>query len=328
MSEARAEGETLLLVGTGRAAHALGFTLQEAGVRIGAVTGRSRERVEALARDLGTHALGHREAVPREVTTVLLLEADDAIEEVARDLGGRAFPGIVWMHASGSRPASVLSEASRSAGGGPVLAWHPLAVLDGRPRRLDGVTVTLSGDADALPVGERLAGALGGRAVRIGPGEDRVGYHLAACLAAGHIAALLGEATAVARASGLGDDVEDIMEGLYGLAREAIAAVRERGAAKAVTGPVVRGDVGTVERHLAWLEREGGPGVDRDGALMAYAGGGLAAWYVRGQGTEGRPEPDGSGGWGNPGEGPVPDVLWRAMARAAARVLSGGYGAG
>lgn len=274
-------GAGLVLAGTGRAAHALGPALQAAGIPVLAVMGRSQARAEDLAKEIGTSALSPQEDIPRAAKAILVLVSDDAIEQVAASLVSRARAGLSWIHASGSLPAAVLGDARDRAGGGAVLAWHPLAVLDGRPRRLAGVTVTLSGDDVAFSLGERMATALGGLPVPLGS-DDRVGYHLAACLAAGHIVGLLGEAMAVARASGL---AETVVVGLYGLAAEALTSARERGPTLAATGPIVRGDAGTVGRHLAWLteHREGiGPG-----AAWAYVGGGLALWDMTGPGSSG-----------------------------------------
>lgn len=310
------QAEALLLVGSGRAAWSLAPTLHACGVRWSGVLDRTPARAQALARSLDCPALTLDAPLPPETTAVWLLVADDAITPVAETLAVRAWPGLLWVHAAGSRSESALAAAVRRAGGGLALAWHPLAVLDGRPRRLDGVTVTMSGSEEARRTGERWARCLGARTVYLPEGADRTGYHLAAALAAGHVVGLLGQAVAVARSAGLEDTVA---QGLYGLAMEAVRAAQERGdAAAAATGPVVRGDAGTIDLHLAWLRdrvRELGVGV-----VAGYAGAGLALAELLGDEDAG----DSMGARGDGTSlGRVRAAMWEALSRLATDATSG-----
>ena len=251
------EGTRFLVAGTGRAARSLCGALSAAGGRIVGVVSRDPARAAAFAREHGVPAPTDAAPLP-EADAVLVLTEDGAVGPWAEHLAARARPGLVWAHMAGSLAASVLADAARTAGGGGVLALHPLAVLDGRQRDLAGVTVTLEGSPSAVERGRTWAAALGATPVEIAP-ADRAAYHLAACLAAGHLAGLLAASRRVVEAADLPPSVAD---GLAHLAAEALAAYAAVGAGS-VTGPLVRGDLGTVAAHLAWLRARGEEDVRR-----------------------------------------------------------------
>ena len=92
------------------------------------------------------------------------------------------------------------------------------------------------------PVAAELARVLGGSVVVVDD-EHRAAYHAAACIAANHLVALMGQVERVAASAGLG------LDAFVGLARAALTDVAELGPAAALTGPAARGDDATLERH-------------------------------------------------------------------------------
>lgn len=247
-----------------------------------------RSLVAALAADgsaPGVELHGHEpEARPPE--TLVLCVPDDALEEAARARAGafaRATGGPdvtgredsttaagaasgrarVALHTSGVHPASVLSSLREV--GYAVAAWHPLTVVD-RPdgSALRGVTWGVEGDAEALRRAERLTRALAGRTLRVDPGEH-ARYHAAAVFASNFLVACLSAGSSElsrslmvegGRRATASDGGEVAAASLLPLARAALAAVERAGLPEGLTGPVARGDVGTVRRHLAVLDGE------------------------------------------------------------------------
>jgi predicted short-subunit dehydrogenase-like oxidoreductase (DUF2520 family) len=132
---------------------------------------------------------------------------------------------------------------------------HPLVTLpeprSGADRLLAGGYFAVAGDPLALD----LVAALGGRTFTV-PDEARVAYHVAACLAANHVVALLGQVERVAGEAGVP------LEAFLTLARGAVDDVGAVGPARALTGPVARGDLATVERHRAALDPAERPAYD------------------------------------------------------------------
>ena len=137
---------------------------------------------------------------------------------------------------------------------------HPLIPLPnpevGAARLAAGVTFAVAGD----PVAGELATSIGGRIVTVRD-EDRAAYHAAACIAANHVVALMGQVERVASEIGLDLDM------FLGLARAALADVEALGTSAALTGPAARGDDATLARHRAALAPEERAGYDAGAAL-------------------------------------------------------------
>jgi predicted short-subunit dehydrogenase-like oxidoreductase (DUF2520 family) len=106
--------------------------------------------------------------------------------------------------------------------------------------RLVGATFAVSGDELAVS----LADSLGGRVIRV-PDERRAAYHATAAVAANHLVALMGHVEALAEAAGLR------LADFLALSEMALDDVRELGPERALTGPAVRGDMATIDAHLA-----------------------------------------------------------------------------
>ncbi len=255
------------IVGTGRAGLGLARALGRAGAEV-VVLARSRAGIARARRALGrTARVVSREAgLPPRAGVVLLCVPDGAIERAARDLATQA-RGRVVLHLSGASGMEPLASLRR--GGAHVGAMHPLTVFPppgSGPAPLKGVLFAIAGDPQARRAGGRLARRLGGHPVAIGASK-RVSYHLAAALAANGLVALLDAAIEVAR-RGAGLSAPVARRGLVILAAAALAAVERDVPARALTGPVARGDEGTVRAHLAALEALGG---DVDGLYRALS---------------------------------------------------------
>ena len=192
---------------------------------------------------------------------LLIAVPDGALAEVAGRLARRP-QAAVALHTSGSRDAAVLAPlrgAGTAAG-----ALHPLKAFPrvlSAPEEARGVFFALDGEAAAQELARRLVAAWGGVAGEV-PAAARPLYHFAATLAAGGVATLLATAADLAARAGLPPEVA---RGYLELARGTVAAAiaapasqeRAPGAAAALaalTGPVARGDLVTVQRHLGALK--------------------------------------------------------------------------
>jgi predicted short-subunit dehydrogenase-like oxidoreductase (DUF2520 family) len=118
------------------------------------------------------------------------------------------------------------------------------------PQMLRGAWVGIDGDAAALRVAERLAAAVGAHVLRIPPGE-KPRYHAAAVFASNFPTILMCLAEELLREVGIAPEVA--RQALHPLFASAVENLRGGTGATALTGPIVRGDVDTVERHLAAL---------------------------------------------------------------------------
>ncbi len=184
-----------------------------------------------------------------EAELIILAVPDDAIAGLAAEL--RMYAGQAMVHTSGALGAEVLAPAV--AAGTQIGAFHPLVAFAETERAiaaLHGATVAIEGDEQLAALLARMAEAVGATAVRLLPGTKSA-YHAAAVLAAGGFVALLDAIAELGRVAGL-DEAGALA--IYGdLIEQTLGNARALGIANALTGPVTRGDVGTLARHIETL---------------------------------------------------------------------------
>jgi predicted short-subunit dehydrogenase-like oxidoreductase (DUF2520 family) len=194
-----------------------------------------------------------------EADVVIVAARDDRAPGVARRLveDGRIGAGQVLLHTSGVRPAVESLAAARGRAGG-IGTLHPLlAVANARGGidRLAGVAFGVEGEPLAVERAIQLVRLIGALPLRL-HGEAMPLYHAGAVLASNAVVALVDLARELLVAAGIPG--EQALPALLPLVDSAVRNLGEVGLPGALTGPVVRGDVGSVERHVAAL-RAGSP---------------------------------------------------------------------
>jgi len=217
-----------------------------------AVASRDPARREAfVALVPGAKGFEAPHAVVDESDLLFVTVPDDAIADVAA--GIRLYSGQAIVHTSGALPAAVLAPAM--AAGTEAGSFHPLvafADLDAALAALPGATVAIEGDEGLLPLLSDLAAATGARPVRV-TAAGKAAHHAAAVMAAGGLVAVLDAVAELGGSAGLLGD--DRLGAYLGLAGQALENARRLGTGAALTGPIVRGDLGTVRLHLDALRR-------------------------------------------------------------------------
>jgi predicted short-subunit dehydrogenase-like oxidoreductase (DUF2520 family) len=199
---------------------------------------------------------------------VFLAVPDDAVPAVAEELAetGALIPQTVaFVHLSGALQLDALAPLRARH---PVGSFHPLQSFPEPrpPSSFHGVVVGIDASTPQLLRRlARLARATGARPKRVDDSQ-RALYHAAAVFASNYVDALLGTAVDLLRAAGWSE--KEAIAGLLPLTEGVLATVRERGPVWALTGPVRRGDVNTVERHLAALSE---PAVESSPHMVAPA---------------------------------------------------------
>ncbi len=245
------------IVGAGAVGTALGVALSRAGWPIHAVASRDagrRERFRTLVKV--NRAFVDPEALVEEVELIILAVPDDAIAPLASGL--RMYGGQAMIHTSGAVGAEALAPAM--AAGTQIGSFHPLVAFADTERAVEalhGATIAIEADDQLAALLGTMARALGATPVRLASGS-KAAYHAAAVLAAGGFVALLDAIAQLARVAGL-DEAGALS--IYGpLIEGTLANARALGIRAALTGPITRGDVGTLSAHLDAL-REHAPDV-------------------------------------------------------------------
>jgi predicted short-subunit dehydrogenase-like oxidoreductase (DUF2520 family) len=228
--------QSIRIIGPGRAGTSLAAALSARGWEIVGFLGRHDDLRQAA----------------RDVDVLIIATPDDLVADVAATVAPQ--PKTTVLHLSGSLGLNVLAPHPRRG------ALHPLVPLPnavvGAARLVSGVTFAVSGEG----VARSLALSLGGRVVEVAD-ADRAAYHAAACIAANHVVALLGQVERVAALAGLD------LEAFLPLTRAAVDDVAALGPRRALTGPAVRGDWDTLSRHLDALPARERAGYQAGAAL-------------------------------------------------------------
>jgi predicted short-subunit dehydrogenase-like oxidoreductase (DUF2520 family) len=239
------------VIGAGRVGGVVGATLARAGHRVVAASGVSAASLGRIRRLLPEAAVRPAHEVPRGVDLVLLAVPDDALGPVVAGLAetGALAPGQILAHTSGAHGLDVLAPAT--AIGAYPLALHPAMTFTGHAtdvERLAGISYGVTASPQLRPLATRLVADLGGTPEWIEE-SARPLYHAALVHGANHLVTLVNESMDRLRDAG----VLHPERVLGPLLKAALDNVLRHGDA-ALTGPVARGDAGTIARHLAVLE--------------------------------------------------------------------------
>lgn len=240
------------IVGAGNLGSALALALQRAGYAIEAVIARSRgeslKKAQKLAKQVGAVASTDLSGVRAEL--IWFCVPDAAIARAARSLAEKVeWRGRVALHSSGALSSDELAALrSRGAAVGSV---HPLMtfVRGSRPS-LAGVPFALEGDPAAVRLARRVVQDVGGHAYSIRK-KDKAAYHAWGTFASPLFTALLATTEQVAVLAGV--NRKAAKQRMIPIVLQTLANYAAFGAAGAFSGPIVRGDVDTVKRHLRVL---------------------------------------------------------------------------
>lgn len=242
---------TLALIGAGRVGATLALAAHRAGYPLAAVHTRTRGRAGKLLEETGAQWAEDVPAAARSAELILVAVPDDAIAAVDAAGAGAWQAGCGVIHHSGLHSAAVLRHAA--AAGALTGALHPLQSIPNPEAGLKLLARTcfgLSGHPDLLPVLRALVADLGGRPLTI-PDDAKPLYHAAAVFASNFITTSFAQAVAIL--VDLGIPAADAAAALLPLARGAVAGLADPGLPHALTGPISRGDAGTLAIHQEQL---------------------------------------------------------------------------
>jgi predicted short-subunit dehydrogenase-like oxidoreductase (DUF2520 family) len=272
----RALPPTVGLIGTGRVGAVLAAALAAAGHPVVAATGGSPDSRARAARLLPGVALRPADEVAAAAELVLVAVPDDVLALLVAGLAelGAWRPGQLVVHTSGAYGAGVLSPAARA--GARTVAAHPAMTFTGGPEDLGRLAGTTFGVTTGHPAAARaLVAALGGELVEVAE-ADRPLYHAALVVGANHLVTLVNEAADLLARAGIAEP-DRVLSPLLRAALD--NALRDGDAA--LTGPVSRGDAGTVAGHLRVLGDRAPDAVDGYAAMARLtAGRALAAGRI------------------------------------------------
>jgi len=250
-----ARSTSVALIGAGNLAHALGPALRAAGYRIESVASRStaesKKRGASLAKKLNATSVRLEQAAPA-ADIIWLCHTDDALSATARLLSRQpGWEGRIVFHSSGALTSDVLVPLRQA--GAHVASLHPMMTfVPGTTPRMKAVPFAVEGDRRAVAVARQIVKDLGAEVFEIRK-QAKVLYHALGSFASPLVVATLVTAERVGRAAGLSrSQARKVMGPIL---QQTLRNYLERNAAAAFSGPIKRGDLETVRRHLRELKR-------------------------------------------------------------------------
>ena len=246
---------TISIVGAGNLGTALALTLLSAGYGVRFIAVRPKALSSKASRGLARKVkarlieLGRQ---PLDTDIVWITVPDDSIAHVARQLAGtRVWKGTLVFHSSGALSSDEL--ASLRSKGARVASVHPMMTfVRGSVPNMDGVAFAVEGDPAAVRAAKAIVERLGAYAFPITK-QNKVLYHAFGSFASPLVIALMASLEQVAKAAGIkADDIKGVM---LPLLEQTLRNYLKHDAAAAFSGPLVRGDVATVTKHLEELKR-------------------------------------------------------------------------
>ena len=250
------------IVGAGRLGAVLGAALVRRGWTAAAIVDKDSRAARESRRIIGRgKAAPYRPVLPgkglngtvRLGDVVIIAVPDDAVGRVA---AGLARSGVSWagrfvFHTSGLLPSRVLEPLRKR--GACIASVHPVQSFprkDAPASIFRGITWGVEGDPAAVAAAEEMVRSLRGNVLLLSE-KDKPLYHAACSLASNAMIALEWTASGMLGAAGIGEQAAAGM--LFPLVQGTLQNVNNLGLGKALTGPILRGDVATVRKHLEAL---------------------------------------------------------------------------
>ncbi len=239
-------------IGAGTVGTALAVRLSSKGYQIAAVSSRSQDSARNLAEAVGgCQVFDNNQSVADTAELVFITTPDDAITPVASQIQWHAGQSVV--HCSGADSTDILQAARESGAQAGVL--HPLQTFAGVKQAIEnipGSTFALEAEEPLLNILKDMATALEGHWVVL-KASDKVLYHAAAVIACNYMVTLVKLATDLWQTFSIPS--HQATQALIPLLHGTINNIETVGIPQCLTGPIARGDTGTIKKHLDALQK-------------------------------------------------------------------------
>ena len=242
------------IIGAGVVGTAVGVVLKQKGYEITGAYDVKSESTQQLVERIGCTPHTSPQEVSRSADILFITTNDAAIRNVVDTLADRKafYEGQVVVHMSGPQSSEILDRAKLF--GANVLSVHPLqsfANVDGAITNLPGSVFSIEGDRDAYDVAVCMVETLEGEYFFIDRKAKPL-YHAGACVVSNYLVTLIDfgvrllESTGIPRSAGV--------KALLPLIQGKVNNIENIGIPRALTGPISRGDLSTIVKHLECLE--------------------------------------------------------------------------
>ena len=239
-------------IGAGTVGTALSVRLSNKGYPVVAVSSRTQTSARSLAQAVsGCQVFDNNQGVADAAELVFITTPDDAIASVASEIKWHTGQSVV--HCSGALSTDILEPAKKL--GAQVGTFHPLQAFASIKQAIDnipGSTFAIEAEEPLLNTLKDMATALNGHWVELKAG-DKVVYHASAVIACNYLVTLVKLATDLWQTFDI--PPHQATQALLPLLRGNINNINNIGIPQCLTGPIARGDTGTIKKHLNALQK-------------------------------------------------------------------------
>jgi len=244
-------------IGAGTVGTALAVRLNSKGYQVVAISSRSQTSAENLAQVIkDCRAFNSNQDIADMAELVFITTPDDAITTVVSQV--KWHPGQSVVHCSGADSADILEPAKKL--GAYVGVFHPLQTFANAKQAIEnipGSTFVVEAETPLLNTLKDMATTLGGHWIEL-KASDKVLYHTAAVIACNYMVTLVKLATDLWQTFSV--PPHQATQALLPLIQGTIHNIDTVGIPQCLTGPIARGDTGTIKKHLDALQ-EKAPGL-------------------------------------------------------------------
>jgi predicted short-subunit dehydrogenase-like oxidoreductase (DUF2520 family) len=243
---------TIGFIGAGIMGNAMALRLTQLGYPIVAISSRNYNSAISLSQQIpNCHAYRNAQDVADHTDMVFITTPDDIIPVIAVQVAWHR--GQYVLHSSGVAPTDILRPAC--AAGAMVGVFHPLQSFTSSEQailNLPGSTFALEADPPLLGILKKMAEDLGGSCIEL-EAQDKVAYHAAAVMVSNYMITLTQMALDLWQTFGV--SAPKATQALLPLMQGTLRNIGAVGLPQCLTGPIARGDIGTIRKHLAALEK-------------------------------------------------------------------------
>lgn len=251
------------IIGAGKVGVTLGKYLTDAGIVVCGFYSRTKTNAAQAADFVKTNLYEELDDLVRASDTLFITVPDGEIGNVWDCIAEYDLKDKIICHFSGSLSSNVFSGIEHTGAAG--VSIHPMYAFSDKftsYQQFHTACLVIEGDPEAVQPMQILFASKLGHLVQQIQTEDKIKYHAAAALASNYMIALLE--TSMRLLAECGFSGEDSLTLLRPLIQNNVESMLEKGTTEALTGPVERGDIGTVQKHLDVLQGGEAESIYRD----------------------------------------------------------------
>ena len=244
------------IIGAGRVGSALAKALNEKGYRIVAIIDKNLSLAEKIRTQIQVEVCSDRISKLIPVDLIFISVQDDSIGTVVNELKVEfENKNLSWFvfHTSGALTSDIFKPIQRYDIS--TASFHPIQTFLGEKQdygKLENIYVGIEGEKKAVLFAKEIVNNLGSKPLLI-PKEFKPLYHLACAITSNYLNTLLFVVVDLLKEINYSE--KETLETLFPLIFTTLENIKENGLNKALTGPIARGDVGTIEKHLSILSK-------------------------------------------------------------------------